>query len=171
MSSSRSEDFCKRPGCLHYRKCFLCFSPVTENQEHIPTEAASFPSLSLAQFFAVAKASRWHNVRALIVWAPLETVVWSVLPGGQGEVFCMAFGTEFLLCWSAESRGWHSVRWAWVMSGGLRARNTDWTLMEGLMQVCERSAVNFGFESPSTGSSLSFLEWIINMLLSFDRVK
>lgn len=53
-----------------------------------------------------------------------------------------------------------------VMSGGLKVRNTEWTLMSALTKVCERLAVNFGFEFPPIGMnevSLSLLGRMVNM--------
>lgn len=52
------------------------------------------------------------------------------------------------------------------MSGGLKVRNTEWTLMSALTKVCERLAVNFGFEFPPIGVnevSLSLLGRMVNM--------
>lgn len=159
MNSPRSEDLCKLSwpsgSC---EKCFLvclpCYKPISIFLQKLQVLPIFRLPYSLLLLKVRAKASPflgWH-ITVFLVRIALESMLWSVLPGVQGEVFCTAFCIEFLLCcWSVENGGQRSVRWPWVTSGGLKARNKGWTLMSALAKVCERSAVNFGFEFPPVG--------------------
>lgn len=71
----------------------------------------------------------------------------SATGNAEGRCFVHSFALNFYDAVGLQRTG-HSVRWASVMSGGFKARNTEWTLMSVLTKVCERLLVNYGFEFP-----------------------
>lgn len=118
---------------------FLAFCTIVEVFFSLPLSPEAYSCRSskfyrfCTYFSAVAKVrvklscfKRWH-VTVFTVQRALASLLWSVLPGARwvGEVFALNFCYAICL----EDEGWHSVRWVGIMSGGLKARNTEWTLM------------------------------------------
>ena len=157
MNSPRSEDLCKVSGLLHHIKVFS-LPPVLLNPEACSCRSSKRYWFSPCPILCCCKGWSESILFLAVAHYGLRSIdnigeyVGICATGSAGEGVLYAFYIEFLLCcWSAEDGGWHSVRWAWVKSGGLRGRYTEWTLMSALTTVFGGSAVNLGFELPPIG--------------------